>query len=68
MKYLNGFPTLLTDVKNWLRGGYRVMLYCGDDARAVKMTESLSEEYVSTTKLADSLDVQNGVCVLYYII
>lgn len=64
MKYLNGFPTLLTDVKNWLRGGYRVMLYCGDDARAVKMTESLSEEYVSTTKLADSLDVQNGVCVL----
>lgn len=63
-KYLNGFPTLLTDVKNWLRGGYRVMLYCGDDARAVKMTQSLSEEYVSTVKLADNLEQQSGVCVL----
>jgi transcription-repair coupling factor (superfamily II helicase) len=64
MKYLNGFPALLTDVKNWLRGGYRVLLYCGDDARAVKMTQSLAEEYVSTAKLADGVEDQQGVCVL----
>ena len=64
MKYLNGFPALLTDVKNWLRGGYRVLLYCGDEARAVKMTQSMAEEYVSTAKLADGIEDQQGVCVL----
>ncbi len=63
-RYLNGFPTLLTDVKNWLRGGYRVFLFCGDEKHAVKMTENLSAEYVSTNKLAQTLPEQQGVCVL----
>ncbi len=63
-KYLNGFPALLTDVKNWLRGGYRVLLYCGDSSRAIKMTEQLSEEYVSTVKLPEKLSELKGVCVL----
>ncbi len=63
-KYLNGFPVLLTDLKNWLRGGYRVLLFCGDEAHAVKMTENLSEAYLSTTKLEDELSEQSGVCVL----
>ena len=63
-KYLNGFPALLTDVKNWLRGGYRVLLYCGDSARAAKMESLLSDEYVSTVKLPDDLASFKGVCVL----
>lgn len=63
-RYLNGFPALLTDVKNWLRGGYRVMLFCGEENRAVKMTENLAEEYISTSKLADELSGQTGVCVI----
>ena len=63
-KYLNGFPALLTDVKNWLRGGYRVMLWCGDDSRASKMKELLADEYVSTVRLPDALDKFNGVSVL----
>ncbi|MBQ8685091.1 MAG: transcription-repair coupling factor [Clostridia bacterium] len=62
-KYLNGFPALLTDVKNWLRGGYRVLLCCGENARAVKMSEKLAEEYLSTVKLPDSLDTFQGVSV-----
>lgn len=62
-KYLNGFPTLLTDICNWRRGGYRVLLYCGENARAVKMAERLSDEYVSTVKLPDSLSELNGVCI-----
>ena len=64
MKYLNGFPTLLTDVKNWLKGGYRVLLYCGDNARAVKLSQTFLEEYVTCRPLADSLVEQSGVCVL----
>ncbi len=62
-KYLNSFPTLLTDVKNWLKGGYRILLCCGESARAVKLTENFAEEYLSTTKLGDSLEEFQGVAV-----
>ena len=63
-RYLNGVQALLTDVMNWLRGGYRVLLYCGDDTRAVKMAEQFSEAYVSTVKLPERLNDFNGVCIL----
>ncbi len=63
-KYLNGFPTLLTDVVNWTRGGYRVLLYCGDDARAIKMGQQLADAYISTVKLPDTMSEFKGVCVL----
>ncbi len=63
-KYLNGIPALLTDLMNWRKGGYRVLLYCGDEKRAVKMSEQLSEEYLSTVKLPDNIDEFKGVCIL----
>ena len=62
-KYLNGFPALLTDTKNWLRGDYRVILCCGDEQHAVKMSENFASEYLSTTKLSDTLETQKGVCI-----
>ncbi len=63
-KYLNGVSALLADIHNWTKGGYRVLLYCGDEARAQKMAEVLGEEYLSTVKLPDTLDQFKGVCVL----
>ncbi len=63
-RYLNGIPVLVSDILNWLRGGYRVMLYCGDEARAAKMGEQLAEAYVSTTKLPDTMSAFKGVCIL----
>ena len=63
-RYLNGFPALLTDIKNWLRGGYRVMLFCGEESRAIKMSENLAAEYISTLPLSDELSTLKGVCVL----
>lgn len=63
-KYLNGIPALLTDVRNWLKGGYRIILYCGDSARAMKMSETLSEEYFSTVKLPDELSCFHGVSIM----
>ena len=63
-KYLNGVSALLTDIHNWSKGGYRVLLYCGDSARAVKMSEQLGEEYLSTVKLPDSISQLKGVCIL----
>lgn len=63
-KYLNGVSTLLNDVRNWLKGGYRVLMYCGDNARATKMGEQLAEEYLPTVPLPDTLSQFKGVCVL----
>ena len=63
-KYFNGWTALLTDIFNWKRGGYRILLYCGDEKRAVKMSEQLSEEYISTVKLPDSMSAFTGVCIL----
>ena len=63
-KYLNGIPALLTDISNWKRGGYRVILYCGDGARAAKLSEKLGGEYVSTVKLPDTMSAFTGVCLL----
>ncbi len=62
-RYLNGFPALLTDVINWKRGGYRVILCCGDETRAVKLAERFSEEYITTAKLPDDITALNGVCI-----
>ncbi len=63
-RYLNGVSVLMTDISNWTKGGYRVLLYCGDSARAVKLSETLGEEYLSTVKLPDNLSQFNGVCIL----
>ncbi|MBQ8394990.1 MAG: transcription-repair coupling factor [Clostridia bacterium] len=63
-KYLNGVSALMVDIANWTHGGYRVLLYCGNSARAVKMGEQLGEEYISTVKLPDSMKDLKGVCIL----
>ena len=63
-RYLNSFPALLTDISNWRKGGYRVILYCGNSARAAKMSEKLGEEYISTEKLPDTMSELKGVCIL----
>ena len=43
-RYLNGFANLAADVRRWTAGGYRVLLYCGNAARADKMRDLLFEE------------------------
>ncbi len=63
-KYLNSIPALVTDIYNWRRGGYRVLLYSGDNARAVKLSEKLLENSISTVKLPDSMSALNGVCIV----
>lgn len=63
-KYLNGLPNLLTDIRNWTAGGYRVMLYCGDETRALKMQQNLYDAYLSTVKLPDTVSALKGVSIL----
>ncbi|MBQ5926459.1 MAG: transcription-repair coupling factor, partial [Clostridia bacterium] len=63
-KYLNGVVGLLTDIRNWLKGGYRILLYCGDDGRATKMKEVLADEYLPVYPLTGDLDEMKGVSIL----
>lgn len=52
-RYLNAAPQLVTDLKNWLKGGYRAVLFCGNENRLAKMSETLSDAYVPTGSVAD---------------
>ena len=63
-RYLNGVTGLVTDLKNWLKGGYRAVLFCGDEGRAAKMKELLSEEYFPLYPLPDRAEDFKGICVL----
>ncbi len=63
-RYLNSFPELFTDLRNWQKTGYRVMLWCGGEERAEKLRRELNENGVSTSPLTDTLDVFHGVAVL----
>ncbi len=63
-RYLNGFAPLLTDLDRWLKGGYRVMLYCGNPARAERMRELLSSEGFVPRECPPAADLLKGVTVL----
>ncbi|MBQ4268786.1 MAG: transcription-repair coupling factor, partial [Clostridia bacterium] len=63
-KYLNSFPELLTDVRNWLNGDYRVLMYCGDSARAEKMRQALSDEYMPLRECPETLAEMKGISIV----
>ena len=56
-RYLNAAPQLITDLKNWLKGGYRAVLFCGNENRLARMAEALSEAYVPTEKLSSMAEL-----------
>lgn len=63
-KYLNGFTNLVSDLNLWRTDGYRVMLYCGNTARANKMRELLADEYMTPASLPEKLNLLKGIAVL----
>ena len=42
-RYLNSFSDLYNDLSVWKKTGYRVLLYCGTDARARKLKDDLTD-------------------------
>lgn len=56
-RYLNAVPTLIADLKNWLKGGYRAVLFCGNENRLARMAEALSDAYVPTQNLSAMSDL-----------
>ena len=63
-RYLNSFPTLVTDLKNWLKTGYRVMLWCGTAARAQRMKDMLADEGLPFGDCPPSLEGLKNIAVL----
>lgn len=63
-RYLNNLPELFTDLRNWGKTGYRVILWCGTPERAQKMRDELLDNYFPVVPLPDRLEELDGIAVL----
>ncbi len=63
-RYLNSLPDLASDIKAWLKTGYRVMLFCGSADRVNKLKEELSEYYFPFSPVGTRLEELKGVALL----
>ncbi len=63
-RYLNSMPDLFTDIRAWLKTGYRVILFAGNTARAEKLKNELSDGGISYMGLPERLYGFRGVAVL----
>ena len=63
-RYLGSLPDLVTDLKTWMRTGYRAILWCGTPERAQKMRDALAEEYLPVMPLPARLSDLSGIAVL----
>ena len=61
--YLNGFAQLVTDIKNWLSNGYRVLIFTGNIQRAQKLENLFAEAYVPLNPLPYSLNALRGASI-----
>ena len=63
-RYLNGMEMLVSDVKRWRAGGYRVMIWCGTQARADKLGDLFYDEGISVSACPPALELLKGVTIL----
>lgn len=61
--YLNAVPQFITDLKNWLSNGYRILVFTGGLQRFEKLSEMLSDEYLPVYPVPDRLEALRGVAV-----
>lgn len=59
--YLNNLSSLVSDVKNWLSGGYRVLVFTGGVQRYEKLRQEFNEAYIGVDLLPDRLEALRGV-------
>ena len=62
-RYLNNMEALVSDVKRWRAGSYRVMIWCGTQARADKLGDLLYEEGITATVCPPALELLKGKAV-----
>ncbi|MDE6557603.1 MAG: transcription-repair coupling factor [Clostridia bacterium] len=61
--YLNNVPALCDDVKHWLSGGYRVLIFAGGVQRYEKLTEVLHEAYIGVNPVPYELSALKDVAI-----
>ncbi|MDE5722415.1 MAG: transcription-repair coupling factor [Clostridia bacterium] len=61
--YLNAMPQLVTDLKNWLSNGYRVLIFTGGVQRTERLSEILSDEYMPVYPVPDVLEALHGISI-----
>ena len=61
--YLNSSAELLTDARNWIRGGYRVLAFTGSASRTEKLTQTFIDDGLPVNPVPDSLDALRGIAV-----
>ncbi len=61
--YLNNVPLLAEDIKHWLSGGYRVMVFTDGVNHYERLLEALHEAYIGVNPVPDRLDALLDVCV-----
>ncbi len=61
--YYNAVPTMIVDLKNWLKNGYRIIIFTDGAQRAEKLKQSLYDEYLPVYEMPDRLEALRGVVV-----
>ncbi len=63
-RYLNSVADLISDVKTWMKTGYRVLIFCGSNERCDKVRETFNEEGIADMVCPDRLEDLRGVVLL----
>ena len=61
--YLNAMPQLVTDVKNWLSNGYRILIFTGGIQRTERLSEIFADEYFPVYPVPDRFEALHGVSI-----
>lgn len=61
--YLNSFADVLTDARNWLKGGYRVLAFTGSAARREKLAQTFIDEGLPVNPVPDNLTALRGIAI-----
>ncbi len=61
--YYNAVSTLIVDLKNWLKNGYRAIIFTDGTQRAEKLKQALYDEYLPVYDMPDRLEALRGIAV-----
>lgn len=62
-RYLNSFELLFNDLRTWRINGYRVLVFCGSNAREEKLGAALAEQEIGEQELPENLNALRGIAL-----
>lgn len=61
--YLNSSQLISTDISNWLKNKYRILIFSGSVARYEKLSQTLTDEYFPIYPVPDRAEALQGVSI-----